>query len=370
MKKSTPVLILSIAAATATFFSCQKNPTSAITDPGREVLEMPAEPYAYFDGSGNTVEDKKAALGRVLFYDKHLSINNSVSCASCHKQAFAFADNVAFSRGFENRLTSRNSMPLENLPGQFSFGGGGTVSLFWDGRSGSLEDLITRPIGNHVEMGISDLSTLPGKLSELSYYTALFRNAYGDESVTLDRISESMSLFLSAIRADNSKFDQMQMNTGQNTLSAKEQYGMVLFDSKYNCRNCHQLTGSVYMTGFGNDFINIGLDPVATDKGRSAITGSAADNGKFRVPNLHNVAITAPYMHDGRFKTLEEVIDHYSHGINSVDNLDDRLKGEDGKAIKMNISADEKAALIAFLGTLTDNSMTTDPRFSNPFKNR
>jgi cytochrome c peroxidase len=375
MKKSIPILIFTSVVATATFFSCKKN--EDLTNPevgsgGTEYLEMPAEPYKYSNGfSGTTNHDQKAALGRVLFYDKHLSINNSVSCASCHKQAFAFADNVAQSRGFENRLTSRNSMPLENLPSTGGFGGGASFNLFWDGRSSSLNDLILRPVGNHVEMGISDLESLTAKLSELDYYDKLFLDAYGDETVTLSRISESMSLFLEAIRADNSKLDKQQR--GEKVMNAQELYGMTLFDSKYNCRSCHTLSPvSVYYGGAGtSNFLNIGLDPnvgAATDKGRGVISGDPADNGKFRVPNLHNVALTAPYMHDGRYETLEDVIDHYSHNIQNTSNLDSRLRGPDGQPLHMNIDEQDKKALIAFLNTLTDAEMIVDPRFSNPFK--
>lgn len=368
MRKSTPALIFTVAIATATIFSCQKNKNiTTIDSPGTEVLEMPAVPYEYFGFSGGQKANQMAALGRVLFYDKHLSINNTVSCASCHKQAFAFADNVAFSRGFENKLTGRNSMPLENLPGQFGFGG--PINLFWDGRSTSLEDLILRPVNNHVEMGISDLSTLPGKLSGLSYYADLFETAYGDNEITLERISESMASFVESITANQSKFDLAQMD--EVTLSGQEQYGLSLFDSKYNCRSCHTLAPTIYYGGLGSaTFVNIGLDAVAKDRGAGAVSGNTADDGKFRIPNLHNIAITGPYMHDGRFTTLEQVIDHYSHGINTSPSLDPRLRDVNGNAMRMNISADEKAALIAFLNTLTDTKMITDPKFSNPFKIR
>ncbi len=372
MRKSIPILILTSVLATATFFSCKRND---ITDPNistgvSEVLEMPGVPYKYDDGTTFGLVsnlDQKAALGRVLFYDRHLSINNSVSCATCHKQAFAFSDNVAGSRGFENRVTSRNSMALLNLPGPNVFGGT-PITLFWDGRSSSLKDLIMRPIGNHVEMGIKDVETLPGKLQELSYYSSLFQDAYGDDKITNDRISESMTIFIQAIKADNSKLDRQQQ--GEKVMNAQELYGMTLFDSKYNCRSCHTLsTVSVYYGNTGSNFINIGLNDLnAGDIGRGVITGNAADNGKFRVPNLHNVGLTAPYMHDGRFNTLEDVIDHYSHNIKDNANLDVRLKGTDGKAMQMNIGDQDKAALVAFLNTLTDAEVLVDPRFSNPFK--
>ena len=141
---------------------------------------------------------------------------------------------------------------------------------------------------------------------------------------------------------------------------------MTLFDSKYNCRSCHTLTGTIY---YGEtSFVDIGLDDASTDKGRGAISNNRADNGKFRVPTLHNIALTAPYMHDGRFTTLEQVIDHYSHTIHSSPNLDPRLKDASGAPPPPPISDDEKNALVAFLNTLTDHKMISDPKFSNPFK--
>jgi cytochrome c peroxidase len=370
MRKSAPILVLSAAISAATFFSCQKN-VDPVTS-GTEVLEMPATPYRYF-GSLNgtaTILDKKAALGRVLFYDKNLSVNNSVACASCHKQAFAFADNVAFSRGFENRLTTRNSMPLENLPGKVMSPGASIVSLFWDGRATSLEDLVLQPVGNHIEMGITDVSTLPAKLSKVSYYPELFKGAYGDEAVTNDRISEAVALFMESIVSKDSKFDKVEANiqNAAQILTPLELYGMQLFDNKYDCRSCHSLNNSMYISPSPTNFVDIGLDDVATDKGRSAVSAMPSDEGKFRVPNLHNVALTAPYMHDGRFLTLEEVIDHYSHKVKASKNLDPRLTDLQGKPKVMNISADEKKALVAFLHTFTDPKMISDPRFSNPFK--
>ncbi|MBL7718254.1 MAG: c-type cytochrome [Flavipsychrobacter sp.] len=368
MRKVTPIFFLSAALAAATIYSCKKSGdhVGQALSQGTEVLEMPAMPYDYSgSGFGIPVDNNKAALGRVLFYDRHLSINNSVSCGTCHKQALAFADDATFSRGFENRLTGRNSMPLQNLPGPNVFGGVG-ISLFWDGRSSSLNDLILRPINNHVEMGVADLNTIPAKLAELPYYRELFSAAYGDGNITNERISESVTTFLQSIQANRSKLDRQQQ--GEKVMNAQELYGMTLFDSKYNCRSCHTLTPAVYYGTMGQNFVNIGLETTPTDKGRAAITGNPADEGKFRIPNLHNIALTAPYMHDGRFTTLEEVIEHYSHNIKNAASLDSRLKGPDGKAMKMNITTDEKAALVAFLKTLTDYEMITDPKFSNPFK--
>lgn len=356
------ILLFSLAFA-AVFSACKKDAGNTTSGTGTVYLDLPATTYKYLPGY--TPEfDEKATLGRVLFYDTRLSLNNSVSCGSCHKQAYGFSDNVALSRGFENKLTGRNSMGITNLQnGAFAFANGGELggTLFWDGRENNIKSLVTKPISNHIEMGIADVSVLPGKLAALPYYQPLFEKAFGTGEVTVDRISEALYFFLISIRADNSRFESYQRGVGQ--LTAQEMSGFYLFNITYNCNNCHHI-GGFYS---GLDFMNIGLDYNGKDKGKGAVTGKAADMGTFKVPDLHNVALTAPYMHDGRFNTLEEVLEHYSHGIKNDGTLDSRLK-VNGEPMRMNISAQDKQAIIAFLNTLTDYSTLTDPKFSNPFK--
>ncbi len=355
-------------------YSCKKTPE---TPKGTVYLDLPATPYEY---SNKTSNNQKATLGRVLFYDSHLSVNNSISCASCHKQALGFADNVAFSVGFEGRLTTRNSKNIANITGdKFELSTIDTTNLplFWDGREEVLQHLVSKPITNHVEMGINDFSALPAKLQTLSYYPSLFQNAYGSTEITTDKISECVAVFLSSIRTDNSRFDQFvkELSAGtstggvvpvtSNVLTPLELNGYVAFTTKYNCENCHHIISSSYTT---NDFKDIGLDKTYTDMGRGTVTGTKSDNGKFRVPNLHNVALTAPYMHDGRYKTLDEVIDHYSNNIKTSANLDGMLRDAKGNAMAMNITTADRQAIIAFLNTMTDYVMISDPKFSNPFK--
>lgn len=378
MKKS--IISLAFLAAIAVLISCNKNKSAPSANANVSVTPvLPDATAKYFSDNGNVNGDvdilnKKATLGRVLFYDNHLSLNNATACASCHHQALAFSDNAAFSRGFENKQTARNTPPIQNLLGSslkfFTVNGKltGASSLFWDGRENNLQDLILRPVSNHVEMGMEQLEDLPAKLGELPYYNKLFKDAYGSEDVTLDRISESIGLFIGSINSQGSRFDQFI--AGKTQLTALENYGFTLFNTKYPCGSCHHVSmpGGYGGMGTGSEFMDIGLDIVSADKGRAAITGNAADNGRFKIPNLHNIALTAPYMHDGRFNTLGEVIDHYSAGIQNTANLNDELKDVNGKAMRMNISTEEKAALIAFLQTMTDNDMITDPKFSDPFK--
>ena len=368
MKKT--IAILSIVLLIAVVHSCKKNP---VTTGETVYLDLPAQSYNYFDslsffGGINTGGlfvtniNQVATLGRVLFYDSHLSINNAISCGSCHKQALGFADNAAFSLGYQGMPTKRNSVGITDETQSEGF--------FWDGRENNIANLALRPVTNHVEMGIVDSASMTTKLASLPYYGQLFYSAFGDSQVTIARISASIGVFMQAITSDNTRFDQYnQGNTS--VLTAQELQGKFLFDTKYPCGSCHNSGGNgsnAYGGGGGVTFLDIGLDVVYSDMGHGTITGQSSDMGTFKVPDLRNVALTAPYMHDGRYATLGDVIDHYSHNINKSANLDPRLKDSTGNAMQMNITDDEKQAIIAFLGTLTDTHTITDPKFSNPFK--
>lgn len=368
MKK---LLVISACIATVSIlYSCHKEQTTT-SNTGEVYIDIPAKPHVYYADSNVVFADslnRIATLGRVLFYDTRLSVNNAISCGSCHKQAAAFADQVALSVGFEGRLTSRNSMAISS-PGFFlkrlTILGGSHSEFFWDGRERNLNNLALRPLTNHVEMGVEDSLDLITKLERMPYYSNLFANAYKDSKITTWRISDAIGTFMNAIVTDGSRVDLF--NTGEATaLSAQELYGKSLFDTKYNCSGCHN--GGSYA---GGGFMDIGLDAKYTDVGRSDVTKEPSDIGRFKVPNLHNVALTGPYMHDGRYKTLSEVLDHYSHNIKKSPNLDSRLKmgGEMGtEPLQMAISDDEKAAIIAFLNAFTDYKLVTDPKFSDPFK--
>ncbi len=299
----------------------------------------------------------KATLGKVLFYDKQLSLNNSISCASCHKQNLAFADNVAFSTGFENVLTLRNSMPIQNL----NSGG----PLFWDGREQSLSAMVMQPIKDHIEMGFDDIDELSNKLSGLPYYDDLFRDAFWNSEITPGNIAWALTSFVGSITSNNTKLDQL-IRTGEG-FSALEYQGLELFMTKYDCNSCHQVTSpSGYLSA--GVFANVGLEENYRDVGLMNVTKQEQDNGKFKIPSLRNVTLTAPYMHDGRFETLDEVMEHYSVGLANNKNLDTRLRDKSGNPLNPKITKFEKTALIAFLNTLTDHQMISDPRFSNPFK--
>lgn len=358
-------LLLLLPVAAVLIYSCTKQ--KDVEGTGTVYVDVPARGNDFYGASAFEL-NQKATLGRVLFYERRLSLNNSVACASCHRQNSAFSDNVALSRGFENRLTRRNSMAIQNLG--FSTKGGPVFNpfqssglFFWDARESDLKNLISRPITNHVEMGIDDVSVLPERLAGMTYYKDLFKKAYGTEDITVDKIAEAMTAFLVAIRTENTRFDQVSQ--GQGSFSALELEGQNLFNTKYDCNGCHQLSPMGYSS---TQFMNIGLEYPNTDKGMGAVTNNAQLNGSFKIPNLRNVALTAPYMHDGRFATLDAVLEHYSHGIQNDPNLDPRLKTANGQPLRMNISDNEKKAIVAFLNTLTDYSMITDERYSDPFK--
>jgi cytochrome c peroxidase len=290
-------------------------------------------------------------IGRMLFYDTHLSENNTVSCASCHKQSLAFGDNKPFSPGFMNDPSLRNSIAIQNV----SFG-----NLFWDGRGNDLGSMVLMPIFNHVEMGMDNSDDLVARVKNLAYYHDVFKQAFGDDEITISRISMCLADFVSRITAFRSRFD-----TG--ALSALESQGKELFFNTYDCGSCHALGGSgIY--GFTVGFVNIGLDANSQDGGRFDVTNDPADRGKFRIPTLMNIAVTAPYIHDGPFNTLEEVLDHYSHGIANTPNLDPTLRDANGSPLQMNIPQQDKEALIAFLNALTDNTMISSSMFASPFK--
>src|SRR5258706_954723 len=361
MKTKLLIIAVVTTAVVGNFISCKKEDSASIK-PKTAYLDLPAIAYNYSGQFPNEV----ATLGRVLFYDAHLSVNNAVACGSCHKQALAFSDNVAFSRGFENHLALRNTLPIQNIPmgGPFF----GPANLFWDGRAQFLPAMVLMPIANHIEMGMSDLNALVERLKGLPYYDNLFQEAYGSTEITKDEVSTALAAFTSSIFSNKTRFDRYMM--GQASLSAIEQQGKDLFSNKYNCNGCHHVEQSFFGYPTDSSFINIGLDVNYSDNGVGLITGNPADNGKFRIPSLRNVALTAPYMHDGRFATLDEVLEHYSHGIANHPNLDSRLKTPENTPIAMNISSQEKVAIVALLNTFTDYSMITDPKFSSPFKVR
>ena len=341
----------------------------------KSTLKLPATPYRYanielpahFAQTGEThdntppenpLTDDGATLGRVLFYDTRLSANNTTSCGSCHVQAHAFADPKPSSKGLHGGLTDRRAMPLVNLRYYTR------ARFFWDERAGNLEEMVLLPIQNRIEMG-RDLEQLVDALSRDRIYSGLFARAFGDRQITEQRIGRALAQFVRSIVSYQSRYDEGRARAQSAhddfaNFTRQENRGKALF--MRNCSSCHMQDGSEHF--FVPTPANTGLrgnDPTA-DGGAGDVTLRVADLGSFKAPSLRNVAVTAPYGHDGRFATLDAVIDHYSDTA-----IIDPNVGYLNPVGPLKYATSEKAALIAFLDTLTDRTLLTDPRFSNPF---
>ena len=344
----------------------------------KNTLNLPATPYRYanvelpahFTQPGrnhdntppdNPLSDDGATLGRVLFYDTRLSANNTTSCASCHVQAHAFADPKPFSKGFHGALTDRRAMPLVNVRYYQR------ARFFWDERAGNLEEMVLLPIQSRIEMG-QDLKQVVDTLTRDAMYPVLFARAFGDSQITEQRIGKALAQFVRSIVSYQSRYDEGRARAQSpqddfDNFTRQENRGKALF--MRNCSTCHMKDGNEHF--FVPIPANTGLrgkDPTA-DGGVGDVTLRAADLGSFKSPSLRNVEVTAPYGHDGRFATLDALIDHYSDNPISDPNL-----GYMVPAGPLKFTASEKAALIAFLKTLTDRTFLTDSRFSNPFVDR
>lgn len=293
----------------------------------------------------NPLIAERVALGDRLFHEPGLSRDGSISCASCHQTAAAMSDARRFSVGVEGRLGNRNAMPLFNLAWKREF--------FWDGRAPSLRAQALMPIQDHREMD-ETLERVTAKLARSGQYPALFEKAFGSPEITAEKIGLAVENFVLTLTSHDSKFDRAQR--GEDTLSPEEQRGFELFMMEReprmgsfgaDCFHCH---GGPLFTD--HQFRNNGLAISEEDPGRYAVTKAPVDRGAFATPSLRNIALTAPYMHDGRFSTLEEVLDHYSEGVKRTDTLDPNLaKHPDGG---LHLSAADKRAVIAFLRALTD----------------
>lgn len=326
----------------------------------------------------NPVTNEGATLGRVLFYDMQLSANGTIACASCHKAEHGFADPEVLSVGFEGGLTRRHSMGLTNA--RFYSSG----RFFWDERAASLEDQVLEPFQDPTEMGLS-LETLVNKVEEQTFYAPLFEEAFGDPSINSDRISKALAQFIRSMVSTTSKYDMARSEVDDPiddfpSFTAQENMGKRLFylprmlenGLRANCAGCHvseSFVGPMRPNGpQTSNATNNGLDAVSIDDlGVYETSGNLNDIGNFKVPSLRNVGIRPPYMHDGRFSSLEEVVEHYSSGVQNHENLRPPLAGPNGEAVQFNFTQEEQEALVAFLHTLTDYEMLEDEKYSNPF---
>ncbi|MCF6349538.1 MAG: cytochrome-c peroxidase [Flavobacteriaceae bacterium] len=382
-----------------TFFSCKED----VIEPFIAIHDLPQTPYNYSNvifpeafndfvlsldntPNDNQITNHGATLGRVLFYDKKLSLNHTISCASCHIQEFGFSDPRQKSIGFKGGHTRRNSMNLVNSsfyePNKY----------FWDHRANSLEEQVLMPLQDVIEMGMT-LELLIARLSTLDYYKPLFQKAFDSEEVTSDKISKALAQFVRSIYSFNSKYDRGIEATKDifkdfPNFTAQENMGKDIFNGKLtptingNCAFCHMTNintlhfsvpvnpdtaNQVIFSAFRADNIGLDEDLLSDDNGLGEITNNISDNGKFKTPSIRNIELTAPYMHDGRFETLEEVVEHYSTGVKAHPFLSSFMINGDGTPRKLNLTDEESAALVAFLKTLTDEVMINEVKYSNPF---
>jgi cytochrome c peroxidase len=299
--------------------------------------------------SDNRITNAGALLGRVLFYDVRLSANDSLSCASCHRQQFGFADTGRVSRGVHGSQPARRAMALSNA--RFNAAG----RFFWDGRAGSLEAQVLAPLQDAAEMGMA-LSKIGPKLDSTVYYPALFAAAFGSPEATSERMAAALAQFVRALVSAGSPFDAVFAAGGaprESALTAEQWAGWQLFQSS-GCLNCHRTIAL-----FADQASNIGLDSIPADTG--------AGQGRFKPASLRNVAVRPPYMHDGRLRTLAEVVRFYNEEVRSSPFLDPRLRAADGTPRRLGLSGEQQSALVAFLEALTDTAFLQAEKFADPF---
>lgn len=317
------------------------------------------------NGRTAPVTNAGATLGRVLFFDRELSVNRTISCASCHTQSTGFTDPQQFSVGFEGGRTPMHSMRLVNArfwaPGTF----------FWDRRAPTLESQATDPIQDPVEMGFDaahgGFTALISRLQGLAHYPELFTLAFGDAAITQPRIQQAIAQYVRSIVSTGSRWDagyaqvfnpalpDRGVNTPIPGFTAEENRGRQLFftpppQGGAGCSACHVAPTFALAT---NSLSN-GLD--------------AGETRIFKSPSLKSVSGGGPFMHDGRFSTLAQVVEHYNGGIQGGPALDQRLRGPGGQPLRLNLSQADQLAIVAFLRTLTDEALVTDAKFSDPFR--
>jgi len=348
--------------------SCKdEDPKPAIVDAIPDtVINFISPPYfpAFVQPTSNPLTKRGLELGRMLFYDPILSSDSTIACASCHNPSYSFTDNKKYSLGVGGAVGEIQSMALINLAWQKKF--------FWNGRANSLEEQALGPINNPIEMHETSENVVR-KLKAHPDYPKRFRSAFGTNDITPELIARAIAQFERTLISNGSKFDGYPARQTQVFTDVLEFEGFqVFFNERGQCFHCHGGGGTFLAHNLDTTFRNNGLlsDAEMQGKGLYQVTGHTSDQGKFKVPTLRNVELTGPYMHDGRFTTLEEVVEFYSSGIKQNQNLDinftknpDRLDQYGG----LGLTTREKQALVMFMKTFTDTSYINNPNFKNPF---
>ena len=318
------------------------DPVELQIPPGFPTMHMPTD---------NPLTRQGIDLGRRLYYDPILSADSTQSCASCHQFGRAFSDTAAFSAGITGDLGARNAPAIIN-PGWLT-------TTFWDGREPSLEDQARQPVKNPIEMA-SDWDDVVEKLQSHPEYPELFKAAFRTDEVSEDRVVKAIAQFERTMISAGTKYDAYLADPNTPLLSDQERRGADLFFNEIgDCFHCH---GNAF--GTDHSFRNIGLDETLQDLGLGEITGRPQDMGKFKVPTLRNVEFTAPYMHDGRFETLHEVVNHYNTGGFPGATVDPLIR----TGVGLGMTPQQVDDIVAFLLTFSDPDYLTDPDLSNPFE--
>jgi cytochrome c peroxidase len=354
-------VLLILLATSFMFSSCRRDKISRSVTPYE--LDIPSHFPDMPIPPDNPMTVEGVELGRKLFYEVKLSRDNSISCASCHAPDNAFSDPNQFSEGVDGQIGTRNSMALVNLGWQTSF--------FWDGRAETLEEQILEPVTNPIEMDQSWTATV-SKLSQSTEYNNDFYTVFGVEEFDSTHVSKAIAQFLRTMISGSSKYDVMYKYQNSIPLTQAEQMiwdditveewaGMDVFFSLSggDCLHCHD--GALAQV---NMFANNGLDVTFDDPGRMLITGNPNDEGKFKVPTLRNIELTSPYMHDGRFSSLAEVVNHYSIGVTNSSTVDPMMEFADQGGAQLD--AQERQLLITFLKTFTDEEFVNNSDFQDP----
>lgn len=329
--------------------ACHNLPPEEPPTPTPFAYQAPDEFPPFFAPSYNLTTLEGIALGRKLFYDPILSGDNTLACADCHRQENAFTDPRQFSVGIDGIAGKRNSMSLVNIAWQ--------ERLFWDGRVHGLEHQALKPVEDPIEMHES-LENAVAEIQAIPAYTDMFWRAFGTRTVDSTLIAKALSQFERTLISFNTRYDRWKL--GLDSLDKSELLGMQLFSDPLGggCAQCHSF-GAIF-----SDFIfrNNGLDSIPTDLGRFVVTGTPSEIGAFKTSSMRNVEYTAPYMHDGRFATLEEVLEFYNTGFHLGPYTDQAMHN----MVKGRLSAKNKSDIIAFLKTLSEPEFLTNPAFSKP----
>ena len=351
------LICLFIILSSAFFFTSGSEKGHLTPYPFKQPVAFPKMPQS----TDNPVTVEGALLGRYLFYDSILSKDKTISCASCHKQEFAFSDSPQeFSSGFKGQLQKRNTPPLFNLA-WYNF-------FFWDGRAKTIEDQIFFPVRDHTEMNL-DWKTAAKRMNKSSFYREQFRNVFGDIEIDSILIAKAIAQFERTLISADSKFDRVLRKEDKLTAEEFRGYEIMNDQSMADCLHCHSTDANALGTSL--KFSNNGLDEINdallfSDIGYGKTTGKISDYGKFKIPSVRNIAVTAPYMHDGRFKTIREVIDFYSSGLHVSPTIDPKMTRIKAGGVKL--TEYDKNCLEAFLKTLTDSTFISNPEFTNPFR--